>query len=141
MFNVFHLQDCSLWKSHPVGRPNEVWALDMVFQDPQGNRVQGTIRNQNINKFQLLIDEGSCYRISNFDVGDNGGKYPLLNHRYKLNFYRNTTVTRVANFDNNTRGFKFEPFLNFTARKFFKTEVVDVYIEEQDESITRFDPY
>ncbi|GJZ88097.1 hypothetical protein Tco_0659879 [Tanacetum coccineum] len=25
----------SLWKSHPVGRPNEVWALDMVFQDAQ----------------------------------------------------------------------------------------------------------
>ncbi|GJX77588.1 replication protein A 70 kDa DNA-binding subunit B [Tanacetum coccineum] len=110
----------------PAGRPNEVWALDMVFQDPQGNRVQGTIRNQNINKFQLLIDEGSCYRISNFGVGDNGGKYPLLNHRYKLNFYKNTTITRVANFDNNTRGFKFKPFSNFTARKFFETEVVDV---------------
>ncbi|GJY63251.1 replication protein A 70 kDa DNA-binding subunit B, partial [Tanacetum coccineum] len=91
-----------------------------------GNHVQGTIMNQNINKFQLLIDEGSCYRISNFGVGDNGGKYPLLNHRYKLNFYKNTTVTRVANFDNNTRGFKFEPFSNFTVRKFFETEVVDV---------------
>ncbi|GJZ86110.1 hypothetical protein Tco_0657720 [Tanacetum coccineum] len=25
----------SLWKSHPAGRPNEVWALDMVFQDAQ----------------------------------------------------------------------------------------------------------
>ncbi|GJT58342.1 ribonuclease H-like domain-containing protein [Tanacetum coccineum] len=25
----------SLWKSHPAGRPNEVWALDMVMQDPQ----------------------------------------------------------------------------------------------------------
>ncbi|GKC06136.1 hypothetical protein Tco_0997746 [Tanacetum coccineum] len=23
----------SLWKSHPVARPNEVWALDMVLQD------------------------------------------------------------------------------------------------------------
>nr|GFB22418.1 replication protein A 70 kDa DNA-binding subunit B [Tanacetum cinerariifolium] len=53
----------SLWKSHPAGRPNEVYALDMVFQDAQGNRVQATIRNKNISKFQLLIDEGSCYRI------------------------------------------------------------------------------
>ncbi|GJW07532.1 gypsy/ty3 retroelement polyprotein [Tanacetum coccineum] len=25
----------SPWKSHPAGRPNEVWALDMVFQDAQ----------------------------------------------------------------------------------------------------------
>ena len=25
----------SLWKSHPAGKPNEVWSLDMVFQDAQ----------------------------------------------------------------------------------------------------------
>nr|GEW56166.1 hypothetical protein [Tanacetum cinerariifolium] len=53
----------SLWKSHPAGRPNEVWALDMVFKDAQNNRVQTTVRNKNISKFQLLIDKGSCYRI------------------------------------------------------------------------------
>ncbi|GKC32340.1 hypothetical protein Tco_1039634 [Tanacetum coccineum] len=29
----------SLWKSHHAGRPNEVWALDMVFQDAQINHV------------------------------------------------------------------------------------------------------
>ena len=25
----------SIWKSHPAGKPNEVWSLDMVFQDAQ----------------------------------------------------------------------------------------------------------
>ncbi|GKD64861.1 hypothetical protein Tco_1306969, partial [Tanacetum coccineum] len=55
----------------------------------QGNRVQATVKNQYINKFQLLIE-------------------------------------RVENFDNNTRGFKFEPFSNFTARTFGENEVVDV---------------
>lgn len=25
----------SLWKSHPAGKPQEVWSLDMVFQDEQ----------------------------------------------------------------------------------------------------------
>ncbi|GJW67312.1 hypothetical protein Tco_0121736 [Tanacetum coccineum] len=75
----------------------------------------------------MLIDEGSCYEIGNFGVGDNGSKYPLLNHRYKMNFYKNTYVTRAGNFDNNTRGFKFEPFANFTPpRQFSETDVVDV---------------
>ncbi|GKC86212.1 replication protein A 70 kDa DNA-binding subunit B [Tanacetum coccineum] len=108
----------SLWKSHPASRPNEVWALDMVFQDAHGNRVQATVRNKKISKFQLLIDEGSCYRIGNLGVGDNGSKYPMLNHLYKMIFYKNTSMTRVDNFDNNTRGFKFEPFANFTTRQF-----------------------
>ncbi|GJT32285.1 replication protein A 70 kDa DNA-binding subunit B [Tanacetum coccineum] len=116
----------SLWKCHPAGRPTEVYAMDMVFQDAQGNRVQATVRNKNISKFQLLIDEGSCYRIGNFGVGDNGGNYPLLNHRFKMNFYKNTSVTRVGNFDNNTRGFKFEPFANFSTKEFSPSDVVDV---------------
>ncbi|GKB81301.1 putative reverse transcriptase domain-containing protein [Tanacetum coccineum] len=75
----------SLWKSHRAGRPKKVWALDMVFQDAQGNRVQAT-----------------------------------------MNFYKNTYVTRAGDFDNNTRGFKFEPFANFTTRQFSETDVVDV---------------
>ncbi|GJU93379.1 hypothetical protein Tco_1318135 [Tanacetum coccineum] len=41
----------SLWKSHCAGRPKKVWALDMVFQDAQGNRVQATVKNKNISKF------------------------------------------------------------------------------------------
>ncbi|GJR79692.1 replication protein A 70 kDa DNA-binding subunit B [Tanacetum coccineum] len=41
----------SLWKSHRAGRPKKVWALDMVFQDAQGNRVQATVKNKNISKF------------------------------------------------------------------------------------------
>ena len=25
----------SIWKSHPAGKPHEVWSLDMVLQDEQ----------------------------------------------------------------------------------------------------------
>ncbi|GKD48286.1 replication protein A 70 kDa DNA-binding subunit B [Tanacetum coccineum] len=116
----------SIWKSHPLGNPNQVWSLDAVLQDQQGNRVQATIKGKHISKFQLLLDEGACYRIGNFGVGDNSGKYPLLNHRFKLNFFQGTTVTRVGSFDNNPRGFKFEHFSSFTARTFTETELCDV---------------
>ena len=91
----------------------------------QGNRVQATARTKEvINKYRLLIDEGSCYRISNFGVGENGGKYPFLNHRYKISFFRNTGVTRVPGWENNPRGFKFEPFTNFVTKEFKETDVV-----------------
>nr|GEY75845.1 replication protein A 70 kDa DNA-binding subunit B [Tanacetum cinerariifolium] len=29
----------SIWKSHPLGKPNEVWSLDAVFQDQQGTTI------------------------------------------------------------------------------------------------------
>nr|GEW92912.1 replication protein A 70 kDa DNA-binding subunit B [Tanacetum cinerariifolium] len=117
----------SLWKSHAAGKPNEPWGLDVVLQDQEGNRIQAHMKGKDLmNKFIPVLDEGSCYRIRNFRVGENGGKYPLLNHRYKINFYKNTSITRVNHFDQNLRGFKFEPFQNFTTKKFGPTDLVDV---------------
>ncbi|GJX63971.1 pyrophosphate-energized vacuolar membrane proton pump [Tanacetum coccineum] len=74
----------SLWKCHPAGRPTKVYAMDMVFQDAQGNRVQATVRNKNISKFQLLIDEGSCYRIGGAR-GDALTHKPLLTRLHCCN--------------------------------------------------------
>ncbi|GJS13373.1 replication protein A 70 kDa DNA-binding subunit B [Tanacetum coccineum] len=48
-----------IWKSHPKQRPNEVWSLDAVLQDQMGNRVQATVRNHDIKKFQPILDEGA----------------------------------------------------------------------------------
>ncbi|GKC56238.1 replication protein A 70 kDa DNA-binding subunit B [Tanacetum coccineum] len=91
--------------SHPKQRPNEVWSLDAVLQDQMGNRVQATVKNQDIKKFQPILDKGACYRISNFGIGENGGNIPLLDHRYKLSFFKNTALTKVGIFDSNPRGF------------------------------------
>ncbi|GJU90890.1 replication protein A 70 kDa DNA-binding subunit B [Tanacetum coccineum] len=113
----------SIWKSHAKGKPK---GLDVVLQDAEGNRVQATIKLDSMNKFLAVLDEGSCYRIGNFGVGENGVKYPLLNHPYKINFYKNTSIARVNHFDQNLRGFKFEPFQNFRSRQFGSTDIVDV---------------
>ncbi|GKE07535.1 replication protein A 70 kDa DNA-binding subunit B [Tanacetum coccineum] len=51
----------SIWKSHPLGKPNEVWSLDAILQDQQGKRVQVSIKGKHISKFQLIPDEGACY--------------------------------------------------------------------------------
>ncbi|PWA34882.1 hypothetical protein CTI12_AA618820 [Artemisia annua] len=135
------LDDCKIlvrvvrvWKAHPITRPNEVWSLE-------GNRIQASIKKADMNKFQAILDEGSCYKVGSFGVGENGGKFPLLSHHYKIGFYKNMSVTRVAPFDQNTRGFRFEPFQNFTRRQFSETDIVGVeseklqvaYVREPDE--------
>ncbi|GJX57881.1 replication protein A 70 kDa DNA-binding subunit B [Tanacetum coccineum] len=63
----------SIWKSHAAGKPNQPWGLDVVLQDPEGNRIQASIKLENMNKFLAVLDEGSCYRIGDFGVGENGG--------------------------------------------------------------------
>ncbi|PWA86283.1 replication protein A 70 kDa DNA-binding subunit D [Artemisia annua] len=116
----------SIWHSHAKGKPNDPWSLDAVFMDPQGNRIQATIKRDHITKFAGLLEEGACYRIRNFGVGENGGKYPLLPHKYKINFFKNTSLTRMNRFDTNLNGFKFEPFLRFSTRRWSEQEAVDI---------------
>ncbi|PWA56362.1 phosphate transporter [Artemisia annua] len=93
----------SIWHSHAKGRPNDPWSLDAVFMDPPGNRIQATIKRDSMTKFAGLLEEGACYRIRNFGVGENSGK-----------------------FDTNHNGFKFEPFLRFSTRRWSEQEAVDI---------------
>ncbi|GJY76919.1 replication protein A 70 kDa DNA-binding subunit B, partial [Tanacetum coccineum] len=108
----------SIWYNHPPGKPEMKWGLEM------GNRIQASVKKEGLSKFQPILQEGSCYKISNFGVGVNEGKFPLLSHKYMINFYKNTSVTRVNKFDNKVHGFKFEPFQNFTTKHFSPTDVV-----------------
>ena len=80
-----------------------------------------------MSKFGGLLEEGACYRIRNFGVGENGGKYPLLPHKYKINFFKNTALTRIHRFDTNHNGFKFEPFLRFSTRRWAEPEAVGMH--------------
>ncbi|PWA87311.1 hypothetical protein CTI12_AA131500 [Artemisia annua] len=89
-----------------------------------GNRIQATIKRDSMTKFAGLLEEGACYRIRNFGVGENCGKYPLLPHKYKINFFKNTSLTRMNRFDTNHNGFKFEPFLRFSTRRWSEQEAV-----------------
>ncbi|GJV21693.1 replication protein A 70 kDa DNA-binding subunit B [Tanacetum coccineum] len=61
-------------------------------------------------RFEPLLQDGICYLISNFEVTENGGRFPILPHDWKLAFYKNTNMTRIDQFDDNFTGFKSEPF-------------------------------
>ncbi|GKB61778.1 replication protein A 70 kDa DNA-binding subunit B [Tanacetum coccineum] len=116
----------SKWFNHPRGKPNIKWSLEMVLQEQLGNRIQSSVMEDCMKKFEPIIDEGTCYRITNFRVRKNGGNYPLVNHKYRINFYMNTIVTRVNKFDNNVYGLRFEPFQNFSTKHFSPSDFVDV---------------
>nr|GEW39632.1 replication protein A 70 kDa DNA-binding subunit B [Tanacetum cinerariifolium] len=98
MDNVKVLARCiSIWKSHAVGKPNQPWGLDVFLQDPEGNRIQASIKLENMNKFLVVLDECSCYIIGDFGVGENGGKFPLLNRQlYYQRFGSTDTVDKAS---------------------------------------------
>ncbi|GKC22095.1 replication protein A 70 kDa DNA-binding subunit B, partial [Tanacetum coccineum] len=114
------------WFNHPQGKPNIKWSLEMVLQDQLGNRIHASVMKDCMKKFEPIIDEGTCYMITNFGVGENGGNFPLVNHKYRISFYMNTMVIRVNKFGNNVHGFRFEPFQKFSTKHFSPNDFVDV---------------
>ncbi|KAL6513803.1 hypothetical protein OROMI_034502 [Orobanche minor] len=100
----------SIWHSHKLNAENDPYSFDIVLQDADNTRIQVYIKKEFMFRFEPLFEEGQCYIISNFGIAENGGKLPLVPHRFKISFYKTTIVTRIEPFDNNTHGFILEPF-------------------------------
>ena len=98
----------------------------------QGNRIQVYIKKELMFKFEPLLQEGQCYIISNFGVAENGGRLPLLPHRWKISFYKGTDVTRVEHKDDNVLGFINEPFIRIldTDYENYEQDCVGMYYSE-----------
>ncbi|GJU18788.1 replication protein A 70 kDa DNA-binding subunit B, partial [Tanacetum coccineum] len=119
----------SIWHSHRLNAAHDPYSLDLVLQDAQNNRIQVYIKKEFMFRFEPLFEEGQCYTVSNFGIAENGGRLPLLPHRYKISFYKSTIVTRIEPFDNNTHGFVMEPYnrlLDTEHHHYYEQDVVDV---------------
>nr|GEX04469.1 hypothetical protein [Tanacetum cinerariifolium] len=92
----------------PFNEEKDPYSLDFVLQDIDNNRIQVYIKKELIYMYEPLFVEGQCYQISNFGVAENGGKLPLLPHKFKIAFHKNTTVTRIDHIDDNMKGFVFD---------------------------------
>lgn len=55
-------------------------------------------------KFEPLLQEGQRYVISNFGVAENGGRLPLVPHKWKLSSYKGTDIFRADHIDTNYLG-------------------------------------
>ena len=80
-----------------------------------------------MHKYEGILEEDKCYMISNFVVADNSGKFPLLSHTYKIMLYKNTTLSRIKDFDENSMGFKFVSIGQIKSKQFKDTYVVGMY--------------
>ncbi|KAL6531006.1 hypothetical protein OROHE_014488 [Orobanche hederae] len=99
----------SIWHSHKLNEAHNptalIWFCRMCkYQDPSYIKKDWMLR------FEPLFEEGKCYSILNFAIAENTGRLPLLPSKYKISFYKGTSVTRIELFDNNVNGFILELF-------------------------------
>ncbi|GKB22993.1 replication protein A 70 kDa DNA-binding subunit B [Tanacetum coccineum] len=119
----------SIWHSHRMNAAHDPYSLDLVLQEAHNTRIQVYIKKEFMFRFEPLFEVGQCYILSNFGIAENSGRLPLLPHRFKISFYKCTSVTRIEPFDNNTNGFILEPFnhlLDHEHHQYYENDAVDV---------------
>ncbi|KAM0000258.1 putative nucleic acid-binding protein [Helianthus debilis subsp. tardiflorus] len=81
--------------------------MDLILLDEKGSKVQAGIKASLIHVFISQLHEDEIVILSKFGVGENTDPYKVVNHDYKINFYRCTVVTRANGWQGVDYGFKF----------------------------------
>ncbi|KAK7255524.1 hypothetical protein RIF29_28937 [Crotalaria pallida] len=81
-----------LWVVPGFTKPDQAMAIEMVFLDQHGDKIQATVRKTLVYKFVDQLKEGVVYRFAYFSVVPNTGSYRATHHEHKLVFQMRTTV-------------------------------------------------
>ncbi|XP_071714113.1 uncharacterized protein [Rutidosis leptorrhynchoides] len=103
-----------------------LYELQMIVMDEKCHKIGVVVKKVLCPEFENDLQEGGVYILTNFGVGDNKGSYPVYMHKWKLNFYRNTTLRRVSSFDGPDNDFQFLPFSQVSDKKDETNLLVDV---------------
>ncbi|KAJ1423595.1 hypothetical protein SESBI_12218 [Sesbania bispinosa] len=86
------------WNMCAVATPSDPYAMQMVFVDEEGGKIEAIVQKQYMKKFADCMVEGEVYRITNVGVCKNEGKFRAAGHDYKLSFTSCTNVTLCQDF-------------------------------------------
>ncbi|KAL5069561.1 hypothetical protein RYX36_020448 [Vicia faba] len=68
----------------------------MILIDDKCSIIQASVKSTLIGAFDSNLEEGSCYIISNILVGLHDPKFIMTDHKYKINFIKTTSCTKIG---------------------------------------------
>ncbi|GER41316.1 replication protein A 70 kDa DNA-binding subunit, partial [Striga asiatica] len=92
-----------------------VYKFDCVFHDSEGMRLHATIKKNIMNQFKPKLKEGKVYRLRDFIVENNNGKYKTSIFEYRIKFYGKTKCTEINERSFPNFMFEFKSFEQLTS--------------------------
>ncbi|KAJ1377136.1 Nucleic acid-binding, OB-fold [Sesbania bispinosa] len=80
------------WNMRAVATLDDPYAMKMLFVDEESDTIEATVQKHYMHKFANHVVEVQVYKITNFTVNRNGGKFRACSHDYKLSFSASTRV-------------------------------------------------
>ncbi|KAJ1406125.1 Nucleic acid-binding, OB-fold [Sesbania bispinosa] len=58
-----------------LATPNDPYALELLFVDEEGDKIEAIMQKHYMHRFTNHVVEGHVYKVTNFTVSRNGGKF------------------------------------------------------------------
>nr|GEV83149.1 putative ribonuclease H-like domain-containing protein [Tanacetum cinerariifolium] len=68
--------------------PLETWKIEMVLQGEEENKIVATVKESICPKFEKYLEEGKCFYIYTFSIGDSQGTPRIVETKIKSIFIR-----------------------------------------------------
>ncbi|KAJ1375657.1 Nucleic acid-binding, OB-fold [Sesbania bispinosa] len=88
-----------------LAKLNDPYALEMVFIDEEGGRIEATVPKNFMMKFSQAVAEREVYRLSNFGLTENSGKFRAAHHEFKIVFNGGTKMIPCPSVNISASGF------------------------------------
>ncbi|CAH1451065.1 unnamed protein product [Lactuca virosa] len=121
-----------LWTLEDYYNKDEIFSIQLILMDEQGNKIQGYVTNAYIYKFRKVLKEGEAYFIKNPNLAKmDEGKFQLTDQMQKLTFNRETTVTPCLDFFGSVVGFaliNYHPIIAGTVPQNISLDVIGLVV-------------
>ncbi|CAH1448405.1 unnamed protein product [Lactuca virosa] len=105
---TFKLRVINLWNQKSFYNKDELYLIELILIDEQGNKIQANVSRKNIYRFIDILKDGHAFYIKcPIFASERMGGLRLTRHHYKLTFVHNTVVTECHDFYGPTFCFEF----------------------------------
>ncbi|KAK9713620.1 hypothetical protein RND81_06G040200 [Saponaria officinalis] len=98
----------------------------MIIMDEKQSKIHATIKSSLISNFSPRLREGLLVIISNFGVDLNNDKQRVCSHKFKISFFRSTSIRECENIPIPLYGFDFVNFEDILSYKVNPNIFIDI---------------
>ncbi|KAL7595132.1 hypothetical protein Lser_V15G30629 [Lactuca serriola] len=113
----FKLRVINLWHQMSFYNKDEIFSIELILMDEDGNKIQATISKRNIYRFKNVLKDGMSFYIKGPNFATlKSGSFKLTPHYQKLTLVQQTVVTECNDFSGSEFGFSFVDTIEFQKR-------------------------
>lgn len=115
-----------LWTQPDLRNIGEIFSIEMILMDEEGNKIQGNVLRKWFARFQPVLQEGQAFYVLNPTMCENRSKLKFGRGQDKISFYHDTRIHRCTDFTGSIYGFSFADYYDILSTNLPQNISIDI---------------